>query len=202
VRGASLVANPGCYPTSVLVALWPLVRAGRLVPGATITINSASGVTGAGNSPKRDLLFGEITEDFRAYGTGNTHRHLTEMRATMHTLGADVDLLFTPHLLPVARGILSTITVPVTHHDDDALALYRDAFASEPFLQVSEKPPALRDVVHRNTVRVFAQPVADVRQPTLQVIAAIDNLQKGAAGQALQNANVMLGLDETAGLRW
>jgi N-acetyl-gamma-glutamyl-phosphate reductase len=80
--------------------------------------------------------------------------------------------------------------------------LYRDAFASEPFLQVSERPPALRDVVHRNTVRVFAQPVADVRQPTLQVIAAIDNLQKGAAGQALQNANVMLGLDETAGLRW
>ena len=202
VRSASLVANPGCYPTSVLVALWPLVRAGRLVPGASITINSASGVTGAGNSPKRDLLFGEITEDFRAYGTGNAHRHLTEMRATMHTLGADVDLLFTPHLLPVARGILSTITVPVTHHDDDALAVYRDAFASEPFLQVSEKPPALRDVVHRNTVRVFAQRVADVRQPTLQVIAAIDNLQKGAAGQALQNANVMLGLDETAGLRW
>ncbi len=202
VRGARLVANPGCYPTSILFALWPLVQAGRIVPGAVITANSASGVSGAGNSPKRDLLFGEITEDFRAYGTGNTHRHLTEMRATLTGLGADNDLLFTPHLLPVARGILSTITVPVTHHDDDPLAPWRDAFAGEPFLQVSDKPPALRDVVHRNTVRVFAQQVTGVRQPALLVIAAIDNLQKGAAGQAVQNANLMLGLDETAGLRW
>jgi N-acetyl-gamma-glutamyl-phosphate reductase len=202
VRGAALVANPGCYPTSILVALQPLVRRGRLLPGATIIADSASGVTGAGNSPKREMLFGEITEDFRAYGTGNQHRHLTEMRATLGAWGANADLHFTPHLLPVARGIVSTLTVPVTAIDDDVLAPWREDFAAEPFLQVSERPPALRDVVHRNTVRVYAARVANVRAPMLQVIAAIDNLQKGAAGQALQNANVMLGLPETAGLRW
>jgi N-acetyl-gamma-glutamyl-phosphate reductase len=124
------------------------------------------------------------------------------MRATLAAWGADADLHFTPHLLPVARGIVSTLTVPVTQLDDDVLAPWREDFAAEPFLQVSETPPALRDVVHRNTVRVFASRVANVRSPLLQVIAAIDNLQKGAAGQALQNANVMLGLPETAGLRW
>jgi N-acetyl-gamma-glutamyl-phosphate reductase len=202
VRTAPLVANPGCYPTSVLVALRPLITRGRIVPGATIVADSASGVTGAGNAAKREFLFGEITEDFRAYGTGNAHRHLTEMRATLGTWGADADLHFTPHLLPVARGILSTLTVPVTHLDDDVLAPWREDYASEPFLQVSERPPALRDVRQRNTVRVFVARVAHVRTPMLQVIAAIDNLQKGAAGQALQNANVMLGLSETAGLRW
>ncbi len=114
VAGAELVSNPGCYPTSILVALAPLVERGLIAPGATIIANSASGVTGAGNSPKRELLFGEVVEDYRAYGIGNTHRHLKEMRATLDAWRADADLVFTPHLLPVARGILSTITVPLT----------------------------------------------------------------------------------------
>ena len=202
IRHAALVANPGCYPTSVLVALRPLLSLGRVLPGTTVVVDSASGVTGAGNSPKREFLFGEVSDDFRAYGVGNSHRHLTEMQATVATWGADIDLHFTPHLLPVTRGIISTLTVPVSSIDEDPLAPWRAAFADEPFLQVSERPPALRDVAHRNTVRVFAARVAHVRRPMLQVIAAIDNLQKGAAGQALQNANVMLGLPETAGLRW
>ncbi len=202
VRTAALVANPGCYPTSILVALQPLLALGRVVAGATVVVDSASGVTGAGNSPKREFLFGEVSDDFRAYGVGNSHRHLTEMRATVLAWGGDVDVHFTPHLLPVTRGIISTLTVPVTAIDDDVLLPWRRAFAEEPFLQVSDRPPALRDVVHRNTVRVFATRVEHVRTPTLQVIAALDNLQKGAAGQALQNANVMLGLPETAGLRW
>ena len=136
VVGAELVANPGCYPTSILVALAPLVERGLIAPGATIVANSASGVTGAGNSPKRELLFGEVTEDFRAYGIGNTHRHLNEMRATLDQWGADADLVFTPHLLPVARGILSTITVPLTQPLDDALAPWRDAYAGEPFIEI------------------------------------------------------------------
>lgn len=200
IRAASLVANPGCYPTAILLALWPLAARGRLLAGATLHASAASGVSGAGNSPKRELLFGEITENYRAYGTGNTHRHLAEMQSTLRVFGADADLVFTPHLLPVARGILATITVPVTKIDDDVLAPWREQYAGEPFVEVAEAPPSLRDVAHRNVVRVFAQAVAGVRQPTLLIVSAIDNLVKGAAGQALQNANLMLGLEETAGL--
>ena len=200
VRGADVVANPGCYPTSVLVALAPLLSAGLIPGGALVNIASASGVTGAGNSPKRELLFGEVTEDYRAYGIGNTHRHLNEMRVVAREMGGDVDLVFTPHLLPVARGIVSTITVPLTAQLSDPVAPWREAYANEPFIEVLGAPPALRDVVHRNVVAIHATPLAGVRQPTLLVISAIDNLLKGAAGQAVQNANLMLGLDETEGL--
>jgi N-acetyl-gamma-glutamyl-phosphate reductase len=200
IKPATVVANPGCYPTSVLFALAPAVEAGLIAPGSTVQISSASGVTGAGNSPKRELLFAEVAQDFRAYATGNTHRHLNEMRATMAEWGVDVDLVFTPHLLPLARGILSTITIELAKPLDDPAAVWRSAFKDEPFLELTDEPPALRDVVHRNVVRVSVQPLASVRRPSLLILSAIDNLVKGAAGQAVQNANVMLGLDETAGL--
>jgi N-acetyl-gamma-glutamyl-phosphate reductase len=208
VRPAPVVANPGCYPTAVLVALAPLARAGLLAPGSLVSVSAASGVTGAGNSPRADLLFGEVADDFRAYGDAggraNAHRHLPEMRAGLAALGADVDLVFTPHLLPAARGILATITVPLAAElDGDPAALWRDAYAGEPFVEVagpSEPMPTLRDVRHRNVVRVAARPVDGLRAPALLVTAAIDNLTKGAAGQAVQNANLMLGLDEAAGL--
>jgi N-acetyl-gamma-glutamyl-phosphate reductase len=211
VRTADVVANPGCYPTAVLVALAPLARAGVLAEGALVSVSAASGVTGAGNSPRADLLFGEVADDFRAYGAedgvANAHRHLPEMRAALAAFGADVDLVFTPHLLPAGRGILATITVPVSglpaEYAADPAALWRDAYAGEPFVEVAgpgEAMPTLRDVRHRNVVRVAALPVAGVRAPALLVTAAIDNLTKGAAGQAVQNANLLLGLDETAGL--
>ena len=200
IRTADIVANPGCYPTSILLALAPLVRAGVVAPGATVIANSASGVTGAGNTPKREYLFAEVADDYRAYGVGNTHRHLKEMTATLGTLGADADLVFTPHLLPVARGILSTITVPLRATLDDPLAIYRDAYASEAFIELTEQQPTLHDVVQRNVVRIAATMIQGTRTPTLLVTSAIDNLVKGAAGQALQNANLMLGLDETIGL--
>jgi N-acetyl-gamma-glutamyl-phosphate reductase len=200
ISGADVVANPGCYPTSILVALAPLFERELVPSGATIIANSASGVTGAGNSPKRDLLFGEVTEDYRAYGVGNTHRHLNEMRATIAAWKSDADLVFTPHLLPVARGILSTITVPLAAPLADPLSLWRDAFADEPCIEITSDTPSLRDVAHRNVVRISATPLANTRQPMLLVTSAIDNLMKGAAGQALQNANLMLGLAETAGL--
>jgi N-acetyl-gamma-glutamyl-phosphate reductase len=202
VKGADVVANPGCYPTSILVGLAPLAERGLLAPGATVSVAAASGVTGAGNSPKADMLFGEVTEDYRAYGAGNGHRHLPEMRATLDRLGADVDLVFTPHLLPVARGILATMTVPVTDMPNDVAGLWRDRYAGEPFVEVADGKalPTLREVAHRNVVRVAAMPLQGMRRPTLLVLSAIDNLVKGAAGQALQNANLMLGLDETAGL--
>jgi N-acetyl-gamma-glutamyl-phosphate reductase len=200
IRTADIVANPGCYPTSILLALAPLVRAGVVAPGATVIANSASGVTGAGNTPKREYLFAEVADDYRAYGVGNTHRHLKEMTATLGTLGADADLVFTPHLLPVARGILSTITVPLRATLDDPLAIYRDAYAGEAFIELTEQQPTLHDVVQRNVVRIAATMIQGTRTPTLLVTSAIDNLVKGAAGQALQNANLMLGLDETLGL--
>jgi len=200
VQGASVVANPGCYPTVTLLALLPLLVRGLVAPGSTITINAASGVTGAGFSPRRDLLFAEVAEDFRPYAAGNTHRHLAEMHAVVRALGGDNDLLFTPHLLPVARGILATITVPLAAPLADPLAPWREQYAGEPFIEVTSEIPTLRDVVHRNVVRITAVPAAQVRQPTLVVIAAIDNLMKGAAGQAVQNANLLLGLEETLGL--
>ena len=201
IRSAPIVANPGCYPTSILLALAPLVAAGVVLPGATIIANAASGVTGAGNSPKRELLFGEVTEDFRAYGVANSHRHLKEMNATMAALGADADLVFTPHLLPVARGILATITVPLVRALDDPLTPYREAYANEPFVEVVSGEPRLSDVVQRNVVRMTATMIAGIRTPTLLVRSALDNLVKGAAGQAIQNANLMLGFDECSGLR-
>jgi N-acetyl-gamma-glutamyl-phosphate reductase len=200
LAGAAVIANPGCYPTVILLSLAPLLKERLVLPGATITINAASGVTGAGNSPKADLLFGEITENFRAYAVGNEHRHLPEMRAFVDAYQPDVDLLFTPHLLPVARGILATISVPVRELPDDVLGVWKRHYAGEPCIEVTDEPPQLRDVVRRNVVRISARAVAHVRQPTILVLAAIDNLVKGAAGQAIQNANVALGLLETAGL--
>jgi N-acetyl-gamma-glutamyl-phosphate reductase len=200
IRGSQMVANPGCYPTSILPALAPLLGAGMIRTGASIVANSASGVSGAGNSPKRELLFAEVADDFRAYGAGNAHRHLIEMRATIEAFGADVDLVFTPHLLPVARGILSTITVPLVDSLPDPVEFYRETYADEPFIEISSAQPTLREVAHRNVVAMTATMVAGVRQPTLLVTSAIDNLVKGAAGQAIQNANLMCGLEECLGL--
>lgn len=200
IRTADVVANPGCYPTSILLALAPLLRAGVVAPGATVIANSASGVSGAGNTPKREYLFAEVSDDYRAYGVGNTHRHTKEMRATLDAWGAPNDLVFTPHLLPVARGILSTLTVPLTAPLADVLSPWRTAYGAEPFIEIAADQPALKDVVHRNVVRISATPLAGIRSPMLLVTSAIDNLLKGAAGQAVQNANLMLGLDETAGL--
>jgi N-acetyl-gamma-glutamyl-phosphate reductase len=200
LRNAPLIANPGCYPTAILLALAPLVRHDLVTSGATVVADAASGVTGAGNSPRADMLFGEITENYRAYAAGNEHRHLPEMRATIARLCGEFDLLFTPHLLPVARGILATLTVPVTSIPDDLLAPWRADYAQEPFIELTEELPTLRDVVRRNVVRIAVRKASGLRQPTLLVFAAIDNLVKGAAGQAIQNANVSLGLDETLGL--
>jgi N-acetyl-gamma-glutamyl-phosphate reductase len=200
VRGSACVANPGCYPTATMLALLPLLEGGHVAPGGLITVNAASGVSGAGISPRTDLLFGEVTENYRAYGVGNEHRHLHEMRALTAELGADADLLFTPHLLPVARGILASITVPLVRPLADPLALWQTRFADEPFVEITSGLPELRHVQHRNVVRITVRAAANVRTPALQVFSAIDNLVKGAAGQAMQNANLMLGLDEAAGL--
>jgi len=204
VAEAELVANPGCYPTAALLALIPLAREGVIDASREVVIDAASGVTGAGRAPRRELLFGEVAEDFRAYAVGNGHRHLPELKATLaRESGFTGDLVFTPHLLPVKRGILETIHVPLTRVLDQATAegLYETVYADEPCVVVMHGSlPSLQDVVYRNRVAIGVAPVANVRRPRLTVIAAIDNLVKGAAGQAIQNMNVMLGLPETLGL--
>ncbi len=200
LRGAEVIANPGCYPTAILLSLVPLLERGLIKTGSTIVVDAASGVTGAGNSPKPELLFGEVTENYRAYGVGNEHRHLPEMRSLVNSYESDVDLLFTPHLLPVARGILATVTVQLNDEIDQPLAIWHEHFAGERFVEISEQLPTLRDVVHRNAVRITVRKAASLRTPTLILLSAIDNLMKGAAGQALQNANVSLGLPEGMGL--
>lgn len=202
IPDAQVVANPGCYPTAVLLAIAPLLTGGWVLPGATINVSAASGVTGAGYSPRPDLLFAEVAEDFRAYSVGNKHRHVAEMQAVTAELGGrNNDILFTPHLLPVSRGILATITVPtIEEWADDALSLWKECYSGEPFIEIASEPPTLRDVVRRNVVRISVTRASNVRQPTLIIISAIDNLMKGAAGQAIQNANVLLGLSEPIGL--
>jgi N-acetyl-gamma-glutamyl-phosphate reductase len=200
VRDAHVVANPGCYPTAVLLAIAPLLRRGLIAPGATISATAASGVTGAGASPKKELLFAEVADNYRAYGVGNSHRHVAELQAMVARHGSDADLVFTPHLLPVARGILATTIVPLAEALRDPAALWREDYEHEPFIEVAAEPPSLRDVVGRNVARVFVTVAANARRPALIVISAIDNLLKGAGGQAVQNANLMVGLDECAGL--
>ncbi|MEO8575496.1 MAG: N-acetyl-gamma-glutamyl-phosphate reductase [Gemmatimonadales bacterium] len=200
VTGADVVSNPGCYPTAILVALAPLISANLIEPRSTIAVSAASGVTGAGFTPRPDLLFAEISEDFRAYGVGNNHRHLAEMNALLEELGSNNDLIFTPHLLPVARGILATIVVRLNEAIDNPLEVWSKAYAGEPFIEISDTTPSLRDVVRRNVVRISAVPAANTSAPSLIITSAIDNLTKGAAGQAVQNANLMLGFEETMGL--
>lgn len=202
VRGARLVANPGCYPTGALLALAPAVRTGVIDPARPVIINAASGVTGAGRTAKRELLFGEVAEDYRAYGLGNRHRHVPEIAAGLASLGTAPSFVFTPHLLPIRRGILQTIYLPLRSALSvaDAAGLWAEAYASEPFVEVwGEEVPTLRSVLGRNVVAVgFA--TVEVEPPMLIVVAALDNLLKGAAGQAVQNANLMLGWPEQEGL--
>ena len=205
VRGAELVANPGCYPTGILLGLAPLLAGGLVDETRVVIVDAASGVTGAGRAAKRELLFGEVAEDYRAYGVGNTHRHVPEIgRGLKAVAGHDVEFVFTPHLLPVRRGILETMYVPVEAgvQSADVITSWQSAYGEEPFMEVwREGLPSLRSVVGRNVLALGVAAVEGVTSPLLLVVAAFDNLIKGAAGQALQNANLMLGLCEHEGLQ-
>lgn len=193
IRLAQCVAAAGCYPTSAILALKPLVDAG-LVDPASIIVDAASGVSGAGRAAKDGTHFNTIDESFAAYGLLN-HRHTAEME---QELGANV--LFTPHLVPMNRGILATCyaTAARAMDSDEPLKVLRAAYADEPFVHVSEAPPATKWTLGSNAVHVTAR--YDERTGRVLALAALDNLVKGAAGQMIQCANLMLGLDETAGL--
>jgi N-acetyl-gamma-glutamyl-phosphate reductase len=199
IRGASLVANPGCYPTAAALALVPLLRAGLIRP-ESIIVNAASGASGAGREAKPHLTMVEAGDNYSAYGIGN-HRHQPEIEQTLRISGgaAGSRVLFVPHLLPIARGILETIYAePITAATatSDVQAVFKSAYASEPFVVVRDEAPTLRDVQRTNMVHLNARVVGG----RVILVAAEDNLTKGASGQAIQNANLMLGLPETAGL--
>ncbi|MCG6923856.1 MAG: N-acetyl-gamma-glutamyl-phosphate reductase [Acidobacteria bacterium] len=197
LRGARLVSNPGCYATSVLLPLVPLLRAG-LVDPHDIVADAKSGASGAGRSPKESLLFCEVTDDFSAYSPGHSHRHVGEVEAVLRdTTGHDLELTFCPHLLPVKRGILTALHVRTDHPPDALVAALRTAYEGAPFVHVVEAPPRLGDVVFTNDCRISVHPAASGRAV---VFSAIDNLVKGAAGQAIQNLNLAMGWEEDAGL--
>jgi N-acetyl-gamma-glutamyl-phosphate reductase len=199
VAAADVVANPGCYPTGVLLSLLPLCRGGMIDTRRPVIIHAASGVTGAGRTPRADLLFAEVHGDFRAYGLGNEHRHLREMRALL----PELQLLFTPHLLPVPRGILETIALPVAPGVDAAAVkkAWRTSYGDGGAVRVFDAAPALADVVGTDKLVLSAHDNVGLGEPLVTVVAALDNLGKGAAGQAVQNMNLMLGLEPRRGIR-
>ena len=217
VREADLVANPGCYPTAALLALEPLKQLGLL----DVVIDAKSGVSGAGKTPGESTHFCTVDSDLVAYAVGG-HRHYPEIAAALAGGGAAEagggpgvgafgaasagppapSLTFIPHLVPLQRGISETIYVrPATFplpSQARVQAIYDDFYASEPFVAVCASPPQIKDVAGTNCCRIF--PHVDERAGRIVVISVIDNLMKGASGQALQNMNLMLGLPETEGL--
>jgi len=201
IAGARLVANPGCYPTSTILALAPLLNISPAYAG-NIIIDAKSGVSGAGREPKQPFHFPECSENFKAYRVAS-HQHTPEIEQELSRLaGEPVMLTFTPHLVPMIRGILSTIYAgPIrSNHEIELNAIYSDFYENSPFIRVL-KPPALPEtrLVRGSNYCDLALKV-DERTDRLIIISAIDNLVKGAAGQALQNMNIMFGLEESLGL--
>jgi N-acetyl-gamma-glutamyl-phosphate reductase len=186
IRGATLVANPGCYPTAAILALHPL--APHL---ADVVIDAKSGVSGAGRAPTETTHFVSADENVTPYGVGR-HRHMPEIEQEL-----GVQVTFTPHLVPLDQGEMVSCYVNL-RTDVDVLGLFEEAYAGEPFVELANRPPGLRDVRETNYCRIHVHP--DERTGKVLVFAVIDNLWKGASSQAIQNLNLMLGLDETTGL--
>ena len=202
IAGANLVANPGCYPTGPLLALYPLLKAGVVTDGRII-IDAKSGASGAGAKSSAITHFVNIHDNLSVYKVGRRHRHVPEMEQELSDYAQrPIRVVFTPHLLPVSRGILSTIYVAVDPAcgAQDLLQLWERAYGEEPFVQVLDlgQTSTLAHVVNTNRC---ALSLASAGVPgEFILITALDNLLKGASGQAVQNMNVMYGLDETAGL--
>lgn len=200
IKNAKLVANPGCYPTSVILALAPIWRAGAT--DATVIVDSKSGVSGAGRKPTLTVHFCEVNENLAPYNIGRVHRHLSEMEQELQAINARASLVFSPHLLPVTRGILSTMYVRLNAGWDEKRLrdLYVETYRDEPFVKIlpSGQIATLAHSVNTNFCTISLHYLADVQQAI--ICASIDNLIKGASGQAVQNMNVMFGVEETMGL--
>ena len=202
IKGARLVANPGCYPTSIILGLAPLLKKG-LINSADIIADSASGVTGAGRGAKVDSLYCEVNEGFRAYGAGGVHRHIPEIEQELSLLAKELlTITFTPHLVPMDRGILSTIyATPRTATTTEKLnQLYQDFYRGEPFVRVLPQGSLPSTAFVRGSNFCDIAPLVDQRTGRVIIVSAIDNLVKGASGQAVQNMNLVCGFPETMGL--
>ena len=205
VASAQLVANPGCYPTGAILALAPVVKEGLIEPD--IVIDSKSGVSGAGRTPSLQTHFSEVNEDVAAYALEG-HRHLPEITQELKLLRPEqlLSVTFVPHLIPTTRGILSTCYASLTSGkvaagkkgEEELRQLYLDFYRDEPFVKIVEFPPHTKHTLGNNLCLLY--PTIDHRTGRLIVISCLDNLVKGAAGQAIQNMNLMLGIPETTGL--
>jgi len=205
VASAQLVANPGCYPTGAILALAPVVKEGFIKPD--IVIDSKSGVSGAGRTLSQQTHYSEVNEDVTAYALDG-HRHLPEIIQELKRLhpGQSPSVTFVPHLIPMTRGILTTCYAPLVSGKvaagekgkEELRQVYLDFYQDEPFVKVAESPPHTKHTWGNNLCLIY--PTIDHRTGKLIVISCIDNLLKGAAGQAVQNMNLMLGLPETTGL--
>ncbi len=202
IAGSRLVANPGCYPTSIILGLAPLLAAGAVLP-ETIIADSKSGTSGAGRSAQTGTLFCEIHDGFRPYKVGRTHRHTPEIEQELSAVaGRPVKVTFTPHLLPISRGILSTVYASLAPgFDRNSIdELYRKKYQSEPFVRLLPEDafPATQYVRGSNYCDISYK--IDPAVNRIIIMTTIDNIVKGASGQAVQNMNIMCGFDETAGL--
>jgi N-acetyl-gamma-glutamyl-phosphate reductase len=209
IKSANLVANPGCFPTSAILAIAPLLKE-NLIDTDSIIVNAVTGISGAGKNPSTKFHFPNMNENMFPYGIG-THRHLPEMEQIASEIaGCDVQILFQPHAGPFDRGILSSVYCqPVRHSErseeshkekisNDQLAkLYNSFYINEPFVQVCKDAPGVKDVAGTNYCHIFATCVKD----KIVIFSAIDNLVKGASGQAIQNMNILFGLQESLGLK-
>jgi N-acetyl-gamma-glutamyl-phosphate reductase len=194
---APLIANPGCYPTSAILPLAPLLRLGLIEPDGII-VDSKSGVSGAGRTPKLNTHFPECNESFSAYNVGQ-HRHTPEIDQILQLAsGRSVEVVFTPHLVPMSRGILTTAYArPVGNRNEaELLAAVREFYAGKPFVRVVDHLPATKDVAHTN----FCDFTFRLVRGRVVVISCLDNLVKGASGAAVQNFNWMYGFPETTAL--
>ena len=202
IIGKKLVANPGCYPTSIVLGLAPLLK-NNLIDSSNIIIDSASGVTGAGRSAKVDSLYCEVNESFKAYGAGGVHRHIPEIEQELSLLAKErITITFTPHLAPMDRGILSTIYAsPLKTTTIGELAeLYSNFYREEVFVRVLPEGCLPSTLFVRGSNFCDVAPLVDKRTGKIIVFSAIDNLVKGASGQAVQNMNIVCGFPETMGL--
>ncbi|MBE2272421.1 MAG: N-acetyl-gamma-glutamyl-phosphate reductase [Anaerolinea sp.] len=202
LKGSERIAAPGCYPTTTLLGIYPLLRANWLVNERPIIVDAKSGVSGAGREPKANTHFVEVYGNFSPYGVGRSHRHVGEIEQEMRKINPAAGvLIFTPHLLPVDRGLMASIYVELApgHSSADVQSLYEETYANEPLIMVhpAGKLATLKDVVRTNKAAISVTPVTD---RYVHITSVTDNLRKGAAGQAVQCFNLMYGFPETTAL--
>ncbi len=201
IKDANIVANPGCYTTSAILPLYPLLK-NNVISNMNIVIDAKSGISGAGRKAELNYLYTETAENFKAYAV-TTHRHTSEIEEQLSiAYGNQVHLNFSPHLLPIKRGILSTIYTDILDIDEDILSLYKGFYNNEPFIQILPEGylPEIKNIVGSNNIQIGF--IKDRRLNKLIIVSCLDNLVKGASGQAVQNMNIMFGLDETKGLKF